>query len=289
MKKLKNIKFLLPLLLVLSFAGCMPAVTITSPHDGDVFAVGEEITFSGTATDRTTGTLPDEVLIWTSDRDGEIGQGGTFTSSVLSEGVHIITLSATNDADQTGSATIQITVGNGIPGTTTTIGSTTSIGPTTTITTTTVSGSCVGNECDVFPPTITLQCVDYGVPNDSGDDIHYNDVVNVSSVYGCIYWRGAQELHVSLRNPPPETRPDYNEIFIDIKPFTGPGTYTTDPGGNILVSIMGAEADGGDTQGSLSGDDSPYKKCTIKVTSTNLHTIGNPRRHGSKKVLLTSR
>jgi uncharacterized protein YceK len=83
--KLNYVKMLLPLLLVMSLAGCMPVVTITSPKDGDVFAVGEEITFSGTATDRTTGTLPDEALIWTSDRDGEIGQGGTFISSVLSD------------------------------------------------------------------------------------------------------------------------------------------------------------------------------------------------------------
>jgi hypothetical protein len=122
----KFIKFLLPLLLVLSLAGCVPVVTITSPQDGDVFAVGEEITFSGTATDFTSGALPDDALIWTSDRDGEIGQGGTFTRSDLSEGVHIITLSATNDAAQTGSATIQITVGTVTPGTTTTIGQTTS-------------------------------------------------------------------------------------------------------------------------------------------------------------------
>jgi len=125
MKKLENIKFLLPLLLVLSFAGCVPVVTITSPKDGDVFIVGEEITFSGTATDSTTGSLPDEALIWTSDRDGEIGQGGTFTSSDLSEGVHKITLSATNNAGDTGSATIQITVGNGTPSTTTISGATT--------------------------------------------------------------------------------------------------------------------------------------------------------------------
>jgi len=97
--------------------------------------------------------------------------------------------------------------------------------------------------------------------------------VNASSVYGCNYWRSKQILHVSLQNPPPETRPDYNEIYINIDSFMGPGTYTTYPGGNILVGIMGAASNGGDTEGSLPGDDSPYENCTIKVTSTNLHTI----------------
>jgi hypothetical protein len=152
MKSKKPISLLAALCLTILLGGCKPAVTITSPQDRDVFAVGEEITFSGTASDNTTGTLPEEALLWTSERDGEIGQGGTFTSSNLSEGVHTITLSATNDAGETGSDTIQITVKSG--GTTTT-----------TVDSTNDSwegiASSVTDECDAGPDPMTgsYECV----------------------------------------------------------------------------------------------------------------------------------
>ena len=115
MRKITNIKMIVPLLLTLCLAGCVPIVTITSPQNGAQFEVGEEITFTGNATDLITGDLPDEALVWTSDKDGEIGTGRTLTKSDLSEGVHIITLSAT-DQDVIGAYYITITV---VPGGTT--------------------------------------------------------------------------------------------------------------------------------------------------------------------------
>ena len=48
-------------------------------------------------------------LVWTSDGTA-IGTGGSFTAT-LSDGQHTITASATDAADNTGSATITITVG----------------------------------------------------------------------------------------------------------------------------------------------------------------------------------
>ena len=162
MKSKKLISLLTALCVTFLLGGCKPAVNITSPQNAEVFAVGEEITFSGTATDSTTGTLPDEALIWTSDLDGEIGQGGTFTSADLSEGVHVITLSATNEKDETGSDTIQITVGSG--------GSTT-----TTVDSTNDSwegiASSVTDDCDAGPDPITGS---YGCVKMDAIITHYN-------------------------------------------------------------------------------------------------------------------
>ena len=86
-----------------------PVVTIDSPSDGDSFDSNAQITFSGTANDDTNGDVATS-LAWDSDIDGAIGDGESFTVT-LSDGQHTITASATDAADNTGSATITITVG----------------------------------------------------------------------------------------------------------------------------------------------------------------------------------
>jgi hypothetical protein len=52
--------------------------------------------------------LDDLVLIWTSYIDGEIGQGEVITTDVLSIGEHIITLTAYDENDNTGTCQIDI-------------------------------------------------------------------------------------------------------------------------------------------------------------------------------------
>jgi|OpeIllAssembly_1097287.scaffolds.fasta_scaffold1041144_1 hypothetical protein len=111
MTRKKLISMVAALCLIFLIGGCKPVVTITSPQDGDQFAVGEEITFSGNATVFPAGAIPGDSLIWVSDKDGEIGRGETFTKSDLSEGVHKILLTAIYKV-RIGVATIQITVGN---------------------------------------------------------------------------------------------------------------------------------------------------------------------------------
>ena len=149
MIKLKNIRFLLPLLLVFFLAGCVPVVTITSPQDGDVFAVGEEITFSGKATDALAGDLPEDALAWTVDGE-EIGTGAIIKKSDLAVGNHIVKLNATK-GNRSSSAQITITVGEGggstttVPNTTTTTisgGGTTTTAPATTTTTISNNNTC---------------------------------------------------------------------------------------------------------------------------------------------------
>ena len=67
------------------------------------------VSFAGTATDAEDGVLT-AGLAWASSLDGAIGSGGSFTTSALSAGVHVITASVTDSGGTTGSATITITI-----------------------------------------------------------------------------------------------------------------------------------------------------------------------------------
>jgi subtilisin family serine protease len=85
-----------------------PTVNITSPINGDSFSTGTSISFAGLASDTKDGNLT-RSLVWTSDLDGQIGTGDSF-STVLSDGTHTITASVTDSGGLTGSAIITITV-----------------------------------------------------------------------------------------------------------------------------------------------------------------------------------
>jgi len=86
-----------------------PTVYITSPSDGSTFDSGAEIPFKGTASDPEDGDLT-AALVWTSNIDGSIGTGGSF-STTLSDGTHTITAEVIDSGDETGSVSIGITVG----------------------------------------------------------------------------------------------------------------------------------------------------------------------------------
>jgi hypothetical protein len=90
-----------------------PEVSITSPENGATFDSGATINFSGTAHDAEDGDLTCD-LAWTSNIDGQIGSGGSF-SATLSDGIHSITASATDSGGETGSDSISITVGTAPP------------------------------------------------------------------------------------------------------------------------------------------------------------------------------
>lgn len=87
-------------------------VRITSPEDGAAFEVGQAITFSGTASDTQDGQLTGEALVWESDIDGQIGTGTEFSRDDLSEGFHLIFLTATNSEGFIDMDAIAITVGD---------------------------------------------------------------------------------------------------------------------------------------------------------------------------------
>lgn len=87
-----------------------PVVRIENPKNYSKFKVKEEITFQGKATDLEDEELSGKSLIWTSDVDGHIGEGNSFKVT-LSEGSHIIILTATDLEGSLGRDSVFITVG----------------------------------------------------------------------------------------------------------------------------------------------------------------------------------
>ena len=87
-----------------------PAVSITIPVDGSSFDLSALIYFQGSATDPEDFDLTAS-LVWTSSKDGQIGTGESF-STTLSNGIHTITASVTDSGGNTANDSISITVGS---------------------------------------------------------------------------------------------------------------------------------------------------------------------------------
>ena len=83
-----------------------PNATITSVKpEIEIYKKGQEIIFNGKASDPEDGELADDLLVWTSNKDGQLGTGKEITVDSLSVGTHKITLKATDsdgatDTDQ---------------------------------------------------------------------------------------------------------------------------------------------------------------------------------------------
>lgn len=86
-----------------------PSVSIASPTSGSSFTLGAPVTFTGSATDLEDGDLT-AGLVWSSDLDGTLGSGGTFSTSALSVGTHLITASVTDSGGVTSLATTAVTI-----------------------------------------------------------------------------------------------------------------------------------------------------------------------------------
>jgi hypothetical protein len=96
-----------------------PIVSISNPTDNSSFNSATVISFAGSASDAEDGDITSN-LSWTSDIDGSIGSGGSF-SNILSDGTHTITAEVTDAGGKTSSDSITITVGTP-PVTGTTVG-----------------------------------------------------------------------------------------------------------------------------------------------------------------------
>jgi hypothetical protein len=90
-------------------ANTAPSVSISAPSNGSSSTQGQSVTFTGTATDTEDGTLTSS-LSWSSNLDGTIGSGGSFSTSSLSVGSHSVTASVTDSGSLSGSATVSLTV-----------------------------------------------------------------------------------------------------------------------------------------------------------------------------------
>lgn len=87
-----------------------PSATITSPAAGSSATTGESVTFSGSASDPDEGALTGSSLVWTSNLDGPIGTGATFSRNDLSGGSHLIALTATDSDGAIGADTVSLTI-----------------------------------------------------------------------------------------------------------------------------------------------------------------------------------
>src|SRR3989442_15152556 len=85
-----------------------PLVTISAPLDGHLFAAGQAITFTGSASDLEDGVLTGR-LVWSSDLDGVLGTGDNLARA-LSVGTHRITAAVTDGGGLQGAAQVTLTV-----------------------------------------------------------------------------------------------------------------------------------------------------------------------------------
>ncbi len=86
-----------------------PSVTISSPPNGTTVAPGASVTFTATATDTQDGNVAAS-LVWSSNLQGQIGIGASFSTTALGVGAHAITASVTDSGGLPGSASVVVTV-----------------------------------------------------------------------------------------------------------------------------------------------------------------------------------
>ncbi|MFZ4438977.1 MAG: PKD domain-containing protein [Syntrophales bacterium] len=77
---------------------------------GNVYSFGSDLLLVGDAFDPQDEWLPDEKLKWTSSISGDLGSGAELIVSNLAIGTHTITLTATNSAGLSSSATVSVQV-----------------------------------------------------------------------------------------------------------------------------------------------------------------------------------
>jgi hypothetical protein len=91
-----------------------PTLAITAPTNNSVSTQGQPVTFTGSATDGLDGIISSNI-VWTSNRQGNLGTGASLTLTSLVAGFHTVTGSVTDTRGLTASQSIAITVRNSTP------------------------------------------------------------------------------------------------------------------------------------------------------------------------------
>jgi PKD repeat protein len=86
-----------------------PVVTITRPVNGATLVLGMATALQGSATDLEDGALQGASLVWRSSVDGALGSGASVMAT-LTQGVHALTLTATDSMGATTSASVTVSV-----------------------------------------------------------------------------------------------------------------------------------------------------------------------------------
>jgi len=89
--------------------GTAPTVGITSPSNGSSYDEGVSVSFTGTVTDPVDGDLTSS-LSWTSNIDGIIGSGRSFSTTTLSVGTHTINACVSNSVPLQGCDDVIVTI-----------------------------------------------------------------------------------------------------------------------------------------------------------------------------------
>jgi hypothetical protein len=90
----------------------LPIAAISDPGPaGKVVLPGDLLLATGLGSDLEDGTLPDEALAWSSDRQGALGSGPSLAINTLQPGLHTITLTVHDSAGQAASASAKVFVG----------------------------------------------------------------------------------------------------------------------------------------------------------------------------------
>ncbi len=92
-----------------------PTAAITAPANDSSYYEGDLISFTGTGDDLEEGALAGDSLVWTSDINGNFGNGTAVDYNGLSVGYHTITLTATDSEGGAGTDVIYINVTNTAP------------------------------------------------------------------------------------------------------------------------------------------------------------------------------
>ena len=95
---------------VFTVARKVPMAVISVPQYDAAFALGDPVPLNGYGFDREDGPLADAALAWSSDRDGALGSGREITTTSLSAGEHVITLTVTDSDANHGAAAVPVRV-----------------------------------------------------------------------------------------------------------------------------------------------------------------------------------
>ena len=89
-----------------------PVLTVIAPQNGTMFIADQQIALEATADDLQDGPLDGSSVQWSSSRDGLLGYGAVLNleAGALSEGVHVITVTATDAEGLSSSAQVTIQV-----------------------------------------------------------------------------------------------------------------------------------------------------------------------------------
>jgi uncharacterized repeat protein (TIGR01451 family) len=97
---------------IFQVANHAPVVTLNAPMNGSLFVGDQQLFLTASVNDPQDGPLDGASVEWTSSLDGALGNGDTLAlpADGLSEGIHMITVTATDSLGLTNSASVTIYV-----------------------------------------------------------------------------------------------------------------------------------------------------------------------------------